>query len=251
MLDYARSDTHYLLFIYDNLRNALLDRSGSRSNTPPEPSSRNSKVAAALLLEVLARSEETSLRVYEKEVYDEGGSGPTGWDTLAKKWNRAFLIATDVETTQRLEVYKAVHAWRDRVARLEDESTRLVSMLPNVTLIFGSGFDTAFCRYVLPNHYLFSIAQRPPTDLVSLHNLFPSVPPVLRTRGRELLDAIQTPIKRLSSSTSQDKLEDVEENIPEAEAELGVVSTVDTMDINAVRYPKANIFAPLYPPNGV
>ena len=46
-------------------------------------------------------------------------------------------------------------------------------------------------------------------------------------------------------------MEDVEENIPEAEAELGVVSTVDSMDINAVRYPKANIFAPLHPPKGV
>lgn len=164
MLDYARSDTHYLLFIYDNLRNALLDRSGSRSNTPPEPSSSNSKAAAGLLLEVLARSEETSLRVYEKEVYDDGGSGPTGWDTLAKKWNRAFLMPTDAETTQRLEVYKAVHAWRDRVARLEDESTRSEFML----LFVSSGFMHVLTR-------LFADTSCPTTTSFHSHSVRPPI----------------------------------------------------------------------------
>ena len=128
MLDYARSDTHYLLYIYDNLRNALLDRSGSRSNTPPATSS--SGPSATLLREVLTRSEETSLRVYEKEVYDEeSGSGPGGWDILARKWNKSYLTPSDVRGVQRLVVYKTVHSWRDRVARLEDESTRYLILL--------------------------------------------------------------------------------------------------------------------------
>lgn len=125
MLDYARSDTHYLLYIYDNLRNALLDRSGSRSNTPPEPSSSDSLPPATVLREVLSRSEDTSLRVYEKEVYDEEtGVGVNGWDVLAKKWNRAYLTPTNPRSIQRLEVFKTVHSWRDQVARLEDESPR-------------------------------------------------------------------------------------------------------------------------------
>ena len=102
MLHYARSDTHFLLYVYDCLRNALLDRGGS----PP------------LINTALSRSEETSLRTYQHEYYDaEGGSGPTGWDTLAQKWNKAM-------SGVQLQVFKAVHTWRDNVAREEDESTR-------------------------------------------------------------------------------------------------------------------------------
>ena len=135
MLHYARSDTHFLLYIYDNLRNALLDRSQSRSHSPIERSasaaapSRDPSRSTVLLREVLSRSEETALRVYEREVYDaEAGTGPGGWDTLAKKWNKTGFTAAQGHGP-KLEVYKAIHAWRDCVARAEDESTRYVSLL--------------------------------------------------------------------------------------------------------------------------
>ena len=142
MLQYARSDTHFLLFIYDNLRNALLDRAQSRAQSPsssastpaPDPSI---PPAHLLVREVLARSEETALRVYEKEVYDaEFGLGPGGWDTMARKWNKLLLIGSAGDTNANAAVnvqravYRAVHAWRDKVAREEDESTRYVSLSP-------------------------------------------------------------------------------------------------------------------------
>lgn len=60
MLSYARSDTHFLLYIYDRMRNTLLDKSN--------PTTHN------LLHATLQRSAETSLRRHEKEAYDaEGG----------------------------------------------------------------------------------------------------------------------------------------------------------------------------------
>lgn len=135
MLAYARSDTHFLLFIYDNLRNALLDRAqsraASRAQSPSDPSTSTSRASPsipgepshALVREVLSRSEETALRVYEREVYDESGAGPGGWDTLARKWNKGALMAAERDSARR-RIYRAVHAWRDRVAREEDESTR-------------------------------------------------------------------------------------------------------------------------------
>ena len=140
MLLYARSDTHFLLYIYDNLRNALLDRSksksqsGSPAGSPPpgsaqrERSSRSGASTTMLLDEALARSAETSLRVYSKEPYDtEEGKGSNGWDTLAKRWNKIALTSggpgVGIGAMQR-EVYKAVHWWREKVAREEDESTR-------------------------------------------------------------------------------------------------------------------------------
>jgi exosome complex exonuclease RRP6 len=145
MLDYARSDTHYLLYIYDHLRNALLDRgasssrSASRSGSPAASAPTTSATAAAdptdpyaLLREALARSNTTSLRTHLREVYDPQGAGPGGWDTLARKWNKGALMADSdallggsIAKMQR-NVYRAVHGWRDKVAREEDESTRYV-----------------------------------------------------------------------------------------------------------------------------
>ena len=69
--------------------------------------------------------------MYEKEVYDaEGGSGPGGWDGLARKWNKMAFMAgstiAEIDSALKVQcaVYRAVHAWRDKVAREEDESTR-------------------------------------------------------------------------------------------------------------------------------
>jgi exosome complex exonuclease RRP6 len=122
MLFYARSDTHFLVYIYDNLRNALLDRA---QTSPPEASSipQNRDPAHALVYEVLSQSEETARRLYEKEVYDPEGGGPGGWDNLARKWNKGKLTDAAPGSVEK-EVYKGLHAWRDKVAREEDESRR-------------------------------------------------------------------------------------------------------------------------------
>ena len=109
MLKYARSDTHFLLYIYDNLRNALLDR-GSEHDID-------------CLQEALNRSKETALRVYERETYDfETGKGPGGWYPLLQKWNKSYSGA-------QLLIFRHVHRWRDQLARTEDESTRCVVIM--------------------------------------------------------------------------------------------------------------------------
>jgi exosome complex exonuclease RRP6 len=122
MLKYARADTHFLLYIYDNLRNALLDRAVSRAASPT--SRAGSPMAPdGLVREVLSRSAETALRVYSPESYDaEEGTGLNGWDTLAHRWNKPALGVDGAPGVQH-EVFRAVHVWRDHVARDEDEST--------------------------------------------------------------------------------------------------------------------------------
>ncbi|KAF8582891.1 hypothetical protein K439DRAFT_1634914 [Ramaria rubella] len=161
MLLYARSDTHFLLYIYDNLRNALL---APRSPQPQAPSQ-------APLLEVLKRSRETALRTYVREVYDPlGGTGTGGWESLSRKWNKSAGLSGGIPAS----VFRAVHAWRDGVAREEDEST----------------------RYVLPNHYIFQLAERPPMDLPGLLAIFHPVPPLVRTRSLELLELVKEAVRR-------------------------------------------------------
>lgn len=108
MLKYAQSDTHYLLYIYDCLRNELLAKSVANEN---------------LLRSVLASSNEVALNKWEKPVYDmKNGEGKNGWANLLRRWNHRM-------TSQQLAVFKSVHYWRDQAARDEDESPRYI--LPN------------------------------------------------------------------------------------------------------------------------
>lgn len=133
MFYYARSDTHYLLYIYDMIRNELLENS-DRSN--PE---------LDLISQVLDRSKETSLRRHEKIAYDaEGGHGAFGWlNLLIKNSSGTF-------SKEQFAVFRAVHKWRDDVARREDEDP----------------------LFILPNGTLFDIARRLPPDPKALHSTF-------------------------------------------------------------------------------
>lgn len=105
MFDYARSDTHYLLYIYDHLRNELLESSTAEEN----------KVDY-----VLEKSKEEALQRYERPVYDaERGRGSGGWyDYLTRS-------AVDL-TKEQFAVFKAVHQWRDEKAREYDEGVQVV-----------------------------------------------------------------------------------------------------------------------------
>ncbi|KAJ3907942.1 hypothetical protein F5879DRAFT_1007977 [Lentinula edodes] len=187
MLDYARSDTHFLLYIYDNLRNALLDRAVSPSEDNLEIEGTSYPQAQALLRQVLAKSEVTASRVYEKECYDmERGSGGNGWDTLAKKWNKIHLYVNSPSSKQK-DIYRSIHMWRDEVAREEDESV----------------------RYILPNHYLIQLAEHPPADMAAMLKIFHFVPPVLKRRAKELLNIIREVIERYDTSGEAKSLQDV------------------------------------------
>ncbi|KAG1869015.1 ribonuclease H-like domain-containing protein [Suillus subalutaceus] len=195
MLTYACSDTHFLLYIYDRLRLSLIER--AQTITVPEASfstaistiikgTISDEPAHVLLNDVLARSARTALRLYDRETYDtEFGVGTGGWDTLARKWNKSALANSASETNGVQggvtgEVYRAVHRWREDIAKEEDEST----------------------RYVLPNHQLFIVAERSPSTAAQLLGLFShaSVPPVLRRRAGELAEVIKSTVERVTSS---------------------------------------------------
>ena len=149
MLDYARSDTHFLLYCYDNLRNELIQRS-----TP----------GVDLMEEVLSKSKETSLKRYEREAYDASeGSGQFGWNMLLKQIPATF-------TPEQLAVFKAIHQWRDKVARDEDESR----------------------HYVMPKHQLYRLAHLMPEDIPGILSACHPVSQPTRLRMKEILSIIST-----------------------------------------------------------
>lgn len=122
MMFYARADTHFLLYIYDSLRNALIARA-SRTPSPavegaedgtstPKPNPQRA------IRQVLDLSAETALRLYSREAYDvEKGQGPMGWSNLARKIGKADVMKQPVGY-----VFKRLHHWRDTLARDLDES---------------------------------------------------------------------------------------------------------------------------------
>jgi len=108
MLKYARDDTHYLLYIYDRMKNDLLANGNQDHN---------------LMNSTLNRSKNTSLNVYHKDIYDEKeGRGRYGWASIVHRDPNAL-------NGEQFAVLKAIHKWRDQTAREEDESPRYV--MPN------------------------------------------------------------------------------------------------------------------------
>ncbi|CAI8057829.1 Exosome component 10 [Geodia barretti] len=102
MEKYAREDTHYLLYIYDRMRNELIRR--KRENQDP-------------LRTTLSRSKDVCLKTYQKPTFREDS-----YLRLYYKHKRHF-------NSQQLHCLKLLYKWRDRVARDEDENTGYV--LPN------------------------------------------------------------------------------------------------------------------------
>lgn len=150
MLFYARADTHFLLYIYDHMRNELLEKS-------------NLKVPEKNLIEiVLEKSKETSLSRYENQIYNaESGKGPGGWFSLLLKMPSMF-------NKEQFAVFRAVHAWRDKIARTDDENP----------------------TFLMPNHILSSISKIMPTDVLSLLRIANPTSHSVKSRVEELLEVI-------------------------------------------------------------
>ncbi|CRL17590.1 Ribonuclease D [Penicillium camemberti] len=148
MFDYARSDTHYLLYIYDRLRNDLID---------------NSTEEASHIDYVNERSKHEALQRYERPVYDAvNGHGPGGWYDLL--WRNSGNLPKE-----QFAVFKAVHQWRDEVARAEDE-----------------GWQCVF-----PKHMLFKLATMMPLDMGSLFRTLSPMTPITKERSHDLLEVIK------------------------------------------------------------
>jgi exosome complex exonuclease RRP6 len=99
LIDYARQDTHYLLYVYDRLRNELIDRSAGKSH--------------------VVRSVYTESTLLCKKKYVKPVVTDTSHMVLYYKSKRSF-------DNRQLHALKELYLWRDKIARQEDESTGYV-----------------------------------------------------------------------------------------------------------------------------
>lgn len=103
---YAREDTHYLLYIYQLMRNELIEHANGKTN---------------LLEAVFDRSRDTCKKVYCKPSLEE--------DSHMAIYRRLKLSFDNRQLYALREIYR----WRDRIARQEDESCGYV--LPNHMMV--------------------------------------------------------------------------------------------------------------------
>lgn len=153
MMYYARCDTHYLLFVYDTMRNDLIAHSN-----PNEPQQN-------LIELTLQRSKETSLDRYTSFAPNsETGDGGRGWANALLKFNARL-------DGPQFAVYRAVHKWRDDQARKEDESP----------------------IYIMPQQTLMEIARLLPVDPKALHSIISTrCANIVKRSLTELFDLIST-----------------------------------------------------------
>jgi exosome complex exonuclease RRP6 len=99
MLKYARSDTHFLLYIYDCIRNELAERDNASHNVSRE---------------VWRRSTSLCLKRYQKEEFS------------LEACERIIQERRLQSNLAKVLAIRAIFDWRDRMARDEDESVHYV-----------------------------------------------------------------------------------------------------------------------------
>lgn len=105
MLQYAQSDTHYLLYIYDNIRKDVYNHQGVNG-----------------IIAVLQSSQRTCLKRYEKDYFY-----PHGYlNLLSKKASNSLTMEQNL-------ILGHLWNWRDIIARKEDESVTYI--MSNAELI--------------------------------------------------------------------------------------------------------------------
>ena len=99
MLKYAREDTHYLLYIYDEIRKKVVLESKESNLSPIES-----------LKSVLNKSKTICLKTYKKPILKS-----ENYYNIMNR-NKPLL------SRRKYKVLKTIFKWRDSVARLEDEN---------------------------------------------------------------------------------------------------------------------------------
>jgi exosome complex exonuclease RRP6 len=158
MLQYAQSDTHYLIDIYDAMRRDLMKRSATAGDT------------TSSVIHVLDQSRQICLRRCTNEPFY-----PQGWKSLlllnaknSKKGHTQRQVQLHLNQQQQ-QCLSMLWDWRDSTARKHDEST----------------------AYVCPNHVLVKIAQRLPKSLSELVRLVNPIPDLIKTYSSEIVDFVQ------------------------------------------------------------
>ena len=133
------------------MRNELIDKSNdSRDN-------------GNLIDMVLENSKKEALQKYERPIYDaERGMGPSGWYNMLVRMPAMF-------TKEQFAVFRAVHQWRDVLARKSDESVHVI----------------------MQKSVIYNIAREMPMDIPALLACSHPISSMVRQHTDELLRVVK------------------------------------------------------------
>ncbi|XP_063602725.1 exosome complex component 10 homolog [Penaeus indicus] len=187
-LEYARQDSHYLLYVYDLMRNELIERGNQLNN---------------LITAVYSRSVDICLKRYEKPFI-----GPDSHMDLYRRSRKTY-------DAKQMYALRELYLWRDNVAREQDESPDYV--LPKHMLLQ--------IAEVLPKEMQGVLAccnPIPPlvkTELLTMHTIIRAAReqkllPVLEESVEQQLPQVQLQMEELNTGLviSKHDLSTVEEN---------------------------------------
>lgn len=137
LMKYAQQDTHYLLYIYDMMTNDLIKAGNGQLN---------------MVRQVFMDSKIICLKRYSKPIVTQDSH-----KDLYMKSKRSF-------DNRQLFALREIFAWRDKIARLEDESY----------------------PYVLPNHMLLQISETLPREMQGILACCNPIPPLVRQHLNQL-----------------------------------------------------------------
>ncbi|SCZ93871.1 BZ3500_MvSof-1268-A1-R1_Chr6-3g08938 [Microbotryum saponariae] len=201
MLHYARSDTHYLLDVYDHLRIALHELETQSDRTPEGEGKMlvdGDELQVSPLVRVFNLSKTVSSSTFSILPYDsQTGHFENGWLGLLAKNGQLqnYASALRVPTLPirsgwgpgqiHFELMKVLHRWREAVAREEDEST----------------------SWVLSNWALFNLAEQAPREGGELMRIVGGsmgrngggVGEVMRRRKGEVVECILRVLREVES----------------------------------------------------
>lgn len=170
---YARCDTHFLLFCYDCVKNAVLAMTGTSTMAATVP--RTGGLTATdegvfALRSVMEKSQALCARHYSEAPLDAAA-------TAMALCERFSFKQRPLETRQ-FAVLQALAKWRDGVARRLDESW----------------------NFVAPDHCLWRIALAMPPSTSRLRSTCNPLPAMLQQHAAEVVDLINTSKENIGSA---------------------------------------------------
>lgn len=159
MMAYARSDTHFLLNIFDQLRNQLISKGQDK------------------LQEVLYDSRQVAKRRFEYSSHAPfSDAGRRGVAASGSREPFLFLMTQYNVPVQRRPLVEALFKWRDGHARKDDESP----------------------RYVMANQVLVGLSSlNQPVTAAKITSVPGHLSEYVRTNARELAELLETTLKAM------------------------------------------------------
>eukprot|EP00405_Crypthecodinium_cohnii_P012226 CAMPEP_0206438304 /NCGR_PEP_ID=MMETSP0324_2-20121206/11554_1 /ASSEMBLY_ACC=CAM_ASM_000836 /TAXON_ID=2866 /ORGANISM="Crypthecodinium cohnii, Strain Seligo" /LENGTH=869 /DNA_ID=CAMNT_0053905745 /DNA_START=57 /DNA_END=2663 /DNA_ORIENTATION=+ len=175
MVKYARFDTHFLLYCYDRLRNALLTTGTNQVSKNGEASDLEAtKEGVDALQTVLMKSTELARQLYTEEPFDDLEAARKVCDRFGSK--RRPL------EDKNFGVLKAVLRWRDTLAREIDESF----------------------NFLAPDAAVWRIALALPTSTAKLRQSCNPLPAPLLQYAQEVVDVVSRQLEAPDKPASPD-----------------------------------------------